>query len=1557
MLRSEKSESCVLIGQQSLLMQCAQKLHEKNFFIEAIVSDDPEVIKWCNNHQVTRLSYDDHYHKALKLKEFDYLFSIVNLKLLSGEVLKLPKKLAINFHDGPLPRYAGINTPVWAIINQEKEYGVTWHVMTEQVDEGDILKQTIFALTSDETSFTLNMKCLEYGLSCFTELLDDIENDSLVKTQQTIDKSTYCPPCKKPEAACFISFQQPAERINALTRALDFGPYTNPVGCAKIFLRNNYLLIRDSEILETKSADTPGTLLKIDADYIIVSTSSSDIRISRFLNHLGKTVSPADYLKTGDSFHQFIQPEIDDINAIATAVCKQENYWISTLKQQQTLELPYARIKSNTDNQLSIQTCTINLPSFIGSSPTDKANYTYAAILIYLYRLCGKPNFDVTFEVINASDKPNRCKDLYENRIPFHVNIEENESFDSFLSKYRDRKSSVSQRLFFTKDLFLREPLLKDIAHYTDSRPFPVIFRDSRSPYDPSSENCSSLHTSLYIYLDKEVNTISWQYDESVFSSDDICAMQEQFLTVLANTKADSIPVSKISILSDKEIQSTIIDWNKTAKNYDANQCIHQAFEKQVAKTPDRIATACNGKEYTFRELNEHANQFAYYLIEKGVQPETFVGISMERSLQLPVALLGVLKAGGTYVPLDPTYPRDRNQFMLEDASLEFVISDSDQPLGTDDTRIINIQSDQKKISLLDTSNPDIRVEPDNAAYVIYTSGSTGHPKGVVVEHRNVVNFFAGMDDCIEYDSPGTWLAVTSISFDISVLELFWTLTRGFTVVIYVNEDSASANISVRRTKHSEINIDYSLFYWNLANNEDTHEEKYRLLMESAKFGDAHGFSAVWTPERHFHDFGGLFPNPSVIGAALASITKNVHIRAGSCVLPLHHPIRVAEEWSVVDNLSNGRAGVAFASGWQPNDFVIKPENFVNAKSILFESMDQVKKLWRGETVTFQGPKGDIDVKTLPRPIQKNLPVWVTVAGNPETFKMAAEAGAGILTHLLGQSVEQVAEKVELYRKTWSECGHEGRGHITLMLHTLVGDSSAHVKDIARGPMKNYLKSAVFLVKQAAWNFPTFKELSASTGQTLDEYFESISDEDLDTLLEFAFERYYETSGLFGTPEDCLSMVDKLKLIGIDEIACLIDYGIPTSTVLNSLPYLNELRIQSNKKEGYSENISYSIGELVQKYNVSHFQCTPSMANMLLDDPETENIFKQLKTMLVGGEALTMQLASILIEKLGGNLINVYGPTEATIWSAYSKVESPESIIPIGKPIANTQIFILDQNQRPVPAGVKGEICIGGDGVVRGYLNDPEMTASRFINIDLPEVGIRRIYRTGDYGVVKNGVLEFQGRMDYQVKIRGYRIELGEIESVLNSHDSIDQSVVVLYQDQKNDQRLVAYYKPSAGMYITSTDLRKYLRHSLPEYMIPQQVMELAAFPLTPNRKIDRNALPDPFSGGKHERHLTLPRTRTEETLADIWRELIGIEEVGIEDNFINLGGHSILAMQALIQAKDRLGVKLGAVEIYQNTLEEIALHADQLMANDLVKKSSPSVVSRIFGKIRTPFN
>ena len=195
----------------------------------------------------------------------------------------------------------------------------------------------------------------------------------------------------------------------------------------------------------------------------------------------------------------------------------------------------------------------------------------------------------------------------------------------------------------------------------------------------------------------------------------------------------------------------------------------------------------------------------------------------------------------------------------------------------------------------------------------------------------------------------------------------------------------------------------FSLFFFS-GKWPDGRGDHYRLFRDSVRYADEHDFEAVWTPERHFHAFGGLYPNPSVASAAIAAITQRVAIRAGSCVSPLHHPIRIAEEWALVDNLSRGRVGVSFASGWQPDDFVLRPENHAQAKQVMLDDIERVRRLWRGEKLRFPGPKGEVEVRTLPRPVQPELPVWVTSAGNPETFRQAGEIGAFVLTHLLGQT-------------------------------------------------------------------------------------------------------------------------------------------------------------------------------------------------------------------------------------------------------------------------------------------------------------------------------------------------------------------------------------------------------------------------------------------------------------------------------------------------------------------------------------------------------------------------
>ncbi len=320
--------------------------------------------------------------------------------------------------------------------------------------------------------------------------------------------------------------------------------------------------------------------------------------------------------------------------------------------------------------------------------------------------------------------------------------------------------------------------------------------------------------------------------------------------------------------------------------------------------------------------------------------------------------------------------------------------------------------------------------------------------------------------------------------------------------------------------------------------------DKYDLVIESTRFADQHGFSAVWLPERHFHSVGGFSPNAAVMAAALARETSQIQLRAGSVVLPLHHPARVAEEWSLVDNLSNGRVGISIASGWHPYDFVFAPDAFEKRREICTENLATIRQLWRGETIHVRSGAGDhIDVSLFPLPVQRELPVWLTCVKS-ESYQYAGQLGANVLAQMQNQTVEDIAEKIALYREARASAGHD-RGHITILLHTFITDDLDQARKQAREPLREYLRSHAEI---------TQRKLSSQNGAA------EVASEDLDFLLERAVDDYARGKAFIGTPESCVEIAEKLRAIGVDEVGCLIDFGVDPKAVLASLPQLDQLR-------------------------------------------------------------------------------------------------------------------------------------------------------------------------------------------------------------------------------------------------------------------------------------------------------------------------------------------------------------------------------------------------------------
>ncbi|MEQ8997824.1 MAG: amino acid adenylation domain-containing protein [Coleofasciculus sp. B1-GNL1-01] len=666
----------------------------------------------------------------------------------------------------------------------------------------------------------------------------------------------------------------------------------------------------------------------------------------------------------------------------------------------------------------------------------------------------------------------------------------------------------------------------------------------------------SQFDLSLFVEIKPGELTASFEYNTDLFENATITRMLGHFSNLLEGIVANPDQrLSDLPLLSKAEQHQQLVVWNDTQTEYPKDFCIHQLFEAQVKRTPDATAVVFENQQLTYRELNNRANQLAHYLQKLGMAPEVLVGICVERSLEMVIGLLGILKAGGAYVPLDPTYPQERLAFMLEDACLSVLLTQTKfaNVLPQHNAKVVCLDADGQVLAHQSQDNPSSGITLENLAYLIYTSGSTGQPKGAMNTHQGLCNRLLWMQDTYPLTATDRVLQKTPFSFDVSVWEFFW---------------------------------------------------------------------------------------PLIVGAHLV---------------------------------------------------LAKPE-----------------------------------------------------------------------------------------------------GH----------------------------RDSTYLV------------------------------------------------------------------------------------------------------------------ELIAKEQITTLHFVPSMLQLFLEEPSL-NACSSIKRVICSGETLSVDLQERFFARLNAELHNLYGPTEAAIDVTFWVCQpgSKERIVPIGRPIANTQIYLLDQHLQPVPVGVPGELHIGGIGLARGYLNRPELTAEKFIPNPFEHSKFNRLYKTGDLArYLPDGTIEFLGRIDNQVKIRGFRIELGEVEAVLVKHPRVREVVVLAQEEDSDAMQLVAYVVSNSADTPTTDELRSYLKEWLPDYMVPSIFVLLEALPLLPNGKVDRHALPAseglrPMLTATYE----APRSEVERAIATIWRDVLHLEKVGINDNFFDLGGHSLLIIQVHSQLRERFNWNLSIIEMFQNpTIKTLVQYLSQ---------------------------
>jgi natural product biosynthesis luciferase-like monooxygenase protein/FkbM family methyltransferase len=890
--------------------------------------------------------------------------------------------------------------------------------------------------------------------------------------------------------------------------------------------------------------------------------------------------------------------------------------------------------------------------------------------------------------------------------------------------------------------------------------------------------NSAKYDLSLNISENAEGLILSWEYNTDLFEASTIARMAGHFELLLMALLADPDEnVFKLNMVSKEELLAMSKHLKGESVEVKSEESAINSFNCQVAHKPDETAIICNDISYNYKELGKKVNAIAALLSGQGVQSGDKVGIYLLRSMEMVATIFACFKLGAAYIPLDPVYSSGRINQIIADAQPKCIVTlQSLQKAYLKEHAKENFLCLDKSGLQEEYITSGSEYRDENVAYIIFTSGTTGKPKGIEVTHGNLTNLLKGLDISFGTGTQQRWLAQTSINFDISVLELIWPISRGHSVVL---QQTNPFKLLTADQLGLAKPIDFSVMFFGADKNESG--QKYDLLLKTAKFADKNDFTAIWTPERHFGEFGGAFASPSLIGAALATMTEKIGIRAGSVVLPLHDPIRVAEEWSMIDNLSGGRIGVSIASGWHPNDFVFYNSDFRDRHKQMRDKIAELKDLWNGIAVERKnGVDKNIPIKIRPYPIQKELPLWITAAGSPETFKYAGEIGANILTHMLGQSLEKLAGNIAIYHQALRDNGFSIEDKkVSLMLHTYMDVTEQTALGISEQPFKNYLRSSIQLME------PLAKETGLDINTQMDD------------LIEMAFRKFSKENTLIGSPESCQEMLHSIRNIGVTEVACLVDFGVESEKALKGLENILKAKELYNShvdliKLLHIEDQKTEL-DLIHEYKVTHVQMTPSQAKLIVDlhEQTPDRELSSVQYWFIGGEVINQGLVKGLSAITDARLYNMYGPTETTVWSAWREINAAD--IHIGQPIINTDVVLLNEFEQQVPVGVAGELYIGGSGVAKGYYNNAELTEKSFKNITTPYFGKSRFYKTGDLMKLNAyGTLEFAGRKDNQVKVNGYRIELEEIETTIARIPGVKNCKVVPVKND-NTTSLSAY--------------------------------------------------------------------------------------------------------------------------------------------------------------------
>ncbi|WP_260185960.1 amino acid adenylation domain-containing protein, partial [Paraburkholderia atlantica] len=791
--------SSVIVGSGTLAIRCAQLAQERGHVIRAVLCADSRFSEWATGANILCCSSVDELSTFIDIEPVEYIFSVANPFILPVGMLRQARQGAFNYHDGPLPQYAGTHATSWALLAGESEYAITWHCMDQGVDTGDVVVRRQVLITPTDTAFTLNIRCYEAAIEGFRELLIGLTDGALdIRPQRMLDRS-YFPRYRRPDVGGCLRWDRSAEDLSAMVRALDFGAnYPNPLGMPKVILVDDLVAVKRVKVLDRCSDELPGSLLGIHRWNWRVATATQDVDVW-FSGPDGQSIDASALAKhhgldIGDRLHIFGVEQASSITSELEMLAVQESFWRQRLAGFRSLQLPF--FLSSALAMTKWQSSSENAFSVLAElAPIERMVHIVVGWLIYLSRISGESELQLGWSpTLNVSGVASEATGLHIAAVvPMKIVVDLDDAFAEVRRTVETEFALLRAHKSFAGDLVARYPALKNIEALRSRCPWPIgiTIREGASSHELGSAPNSGILRSGNV-LTLEVCSLDgsfrWHFDRSRLAPENVERITQHLEKLLGAVMAEPRqPVGRIDILPAAERGYLLEELNRTEAAYPSERCIHELFEAQVRRAPEAVALVHENERLSYGELNARANRLAHHLVALGVRPDQPVGICVERSAAMVVGLLAILKAGGAYVPLDAAYPGARLRQILGEAAPRLVLADAAgrAALGGEalaGVGLVELEAQSLAWAGQPSSDPDARalgLGPHHLAYVIYTSGSTGTPKGVMVEHRNLLNYLQWSHRSYYEEALNGSPILHSLSFDGIVTTLFGPLLAG----------------------------------------------------------------------------------------------------------------------------------------------------------------------------------------------------------------------------------------------------------------------------------------------------------------------------------------------------------------------------------------------------------------------------------------------------------------------------------------------------------------------------------------------------------------------------------------------------------------------------------------------------------------------------------------------------------------------------------------------------------------------------------------------------------